>query len=149
MWTSQNVDRIDHVVFLYRTEAGLAAARDEFSRVLNIEDWEKWETNAITGYAHAYISFAAGIELIAPNLELGTDHPFMRHLAEKGEGFYGLVYGVKDLDAARKRVENEGLNVLWEFSGDHSRSVSRLRELQLEQQVGGVVIALGEILPAD
>lgn len=56
-----------------------------------------------------YLSWEAGLEIVAPHAEI-TDYNRLLHerLARHGEGMWGVVFGVEDLEEARERARSLG-----------------------------------------
>jgi hypothetical protein len=96
----RNVGRIDHILLLYRNRENQDSARRKLTELLGIDDWD--EVGDGDEGIYIWISWGSGIELICPTREVPA---FEKHLAAHGEGFYGLVFGVADLDAAVARVK--------------------------------------------
>jgi len=94
------------VILIYQPE-NLAPAMTEIARTLGVTDFEGPFDPPGFGLTVA-ISFAAGLELIAPSGEAGFAGMAREFLAEHGEGFYGLVYGVDDLSAAEAQAAAAG-----------------------------------------
>jgi hypothetical protein len=96
----RNVGRIDHIILLYRTRESQEQARQSFSELLGVDDWD--EIGEASEGLYIFISWRSGIELVCPTRPVGT---FERHLAAHGEGFYCLVFGVANLAQAIANVE--------------------------------------------
>ena len=86
----------------YRLENVDAAAR-KFIDVLGIEDMEGPEDLAAVGLRVA-ISWDTGIEVIAPLPAGGHSEQIRQHIDTHGEGMFGVVYQVEDIDAADRRA---------------------------------------------
>jgi hypothetical protein len=91
----RNVGRIDHVILLYRNRESQESARQKFSALLGIDDWD--EVGEGSEGIYIFISWKSGLELICPTREVAA---FARHLAAHGEGFYCMVFGVANLRQA-------------------------------------------------
>ena len=104
----QPVDRVSHVVFCVHPENLDRAAglwRDALG--VRFEDASRPELGL-----RIFVSFAHGIEIVAPAPELGpTPARFTDFLAARGEGVYDIVYGVADLDEAAAAAEAHGVRV--------------------------------------
>src|SRR6218665_2056002 len=101
---------LSRVVLLYREEnfdAALATFRD----TLGIDDFEEPFFPPDMGL-RVSVSWAIGIELIAPHGSNGYAPHMRARLAEKGEGFLGLVYEVQDLEAGVARATTAGTEAL-------------------------------------
>ena len=99
------------VVFLYR-EGNFDRAVADFTAALGI-DFGPVLHPAALGLRIA-MSMAAGIEIVCPSGDEGYA-PFMSAaLDQRGEGFYGIVYRVPDLDEAVRSAGAAG----WLEAGD-------------------------------
>lgn len=94
------------VILIYRPE-NLLAAKAEIERTLGVSDFEGPFEPPGFGLTVA-ISFGAGVELMAPYGEDGYAAMARDHLAQHGEGVFGLVFGVDDLAAAEARAAEAG-----------------------------------------
>jgi len=99
-----------------------------------------------------YISWEAGLEVVAP-LEKPTEFNQILHewLKTRGEGVMSVVFGVKDLDAHKARLEKLGFEV-GPLMDDHPDSPWH-DQLVLWERMGGMAIntcfILGDIDYAD
>ncbi|MEZ4331491.1 MAG: VOC family protein [Myxococcota bacterium] len=137
-----NVGRIDHIVLAYRDRASQARARDEFSRLLGVDDWE--DLGEIEEVKLAiWISWQAGLELICPT---GPGSFADEHLARHGEGFFSMVFGVEDLPAAMKRVEEGGGNAVPLAATPPAGAVRRYAVTReaIVGEIGAIPVLLGE-----
>lgn len=100
----QNVGRIDHIVMAYASRENLARAREEFSQLLGVDDWEDLGDLDDVKLS-IWISWKAGLELICP---IGPGSFVDDHLAKHGEGFFEMVFGTADLASAMERVNRSG-----------------------------------------
>jgi hypothetical protein len=102
----QPINRVSHVVYCLKPE-NLDAAVAFLSEALGatFEDSSRPELGL-----RIKISLESGLELIAPAPDLGpTPERFTNHLAERGEGVYDVVYGVRDLDEVIARSAQLGI----------------------------------------
>ncbi len=99
-------NRISRIVMIYREE-NLDAATTAFASALGICDFEAPITPRGFGL-RIVVSWNAGIELIAPHGEDGFSAQARAYLYQHGEGLFGLVYAVADLDAAEARAADAG-----------------------------------------
>src|SRR5262245_51058943 len=91
----QPINRVSHVVYCLRAE-NLDRVVEFFTEALGarFEDSSRPELGL-----RIQIALESGIELIAPDPSLGpSPQRFTDHLAQRGEGVYDVVYGVRDLD---------------------------------------------------
>lgn len=155
----QQLNRVDHVTFIYRRD-NFSSAMREFTSALGITDWDGPSELAAFGVLHAQ-SVEAGIELLAP---LGDEGMFADHLRAHGEGFFALIFGVPDLDTAVKQAAVSGTHPVTGDDGrplifdamvlldgkpayaSWSRKFHLYREVLL-QPVAGQNIYLGQIEP--
>jgi 4-hydroxyphenylpyruvate dioxygenase-like putative hemolysin len=99
----QQIDHVSHVCFIYKKE-NLAAAKKQFGDAFGISDWDGPAELPYFGILQTQ-SVSAGIEIIAP---LGDDTEFAGYLRVHGEGFFALIFGVRDLDKAVKQAREKG-----------------------------------------
>jgi hypothetical protein len=115
MPSPQNVQRIDHVVFIYHKE-NIAHAIDQFSKAFGVTDWDGPVDMPAFGIVQGQ-SVKAGIEVLAP-LDASDDSIFSKHLRERGEGFFSLVFGVANLRESAERAEKQGIKFKRGENGD-------------------------------
>lgn len=97
---------LSRVVLLY-SEENFDAAMASFRDTLGIGDFDEPFFPPDLGL-RCVVSWKTGIELIAPHGAGGYAEHMRAHLAEKGEGFFGLVYEVPDLEAGEARAAAAG-----------------------------------------
>lgn len=143
----QPVDRVSHVVYCLRPE-NLDRAAAFCTEVLGarFEDSSRPELGL-----RILISLRSGLELIAPDPALGVAPArFTDFLAERGEGVYDVVYGVRDLDETAARAAEHGVGVTHRGSFAHvppwQGRMDVLDEAHLEP-VFGMHLTLGRIEP--
>jgi hypothetical protein len=113
----QNIKRVDHVVYVARAE-NQAAYAEQLSRLCRVKFYgpvDKPESGL-----RIYISWTAGLEVISPVSETTAWSLHIRQLIEqRGEGIMGVIFGVADIEEARRHamtlgyavsdiIENEG-----------------------------------------
>lgn len=138
-----NVGRVDHVALIYRNRDNLEKAKQEFTTLLGVTDWE--DMGEVYGRVHVVVSWQSGLELIFPTRpDPALDH----HLATKGEGFFSLIFGVADLDEAVARVLKAGgiAHPHPDTPAQTFQTFEVAREAVLGQ-VGGINLTLGEFKP--
>jgi hypothetical protein len=92
--------RIHHTLFIYRNRENQLAAKESFSSLLGINDWQ--EIGEVPEGLSVLISWGSGIELVYPV----SDNPvYKQHLNEHGEGFYAIVFGVENLESSVAHIE--------------------------------------------
>jgi|ERR1700677_1532840 4-hydroxyphenylpyruvate dioxygenase-like putative hemolysin len=146
----QNIQRIDHIVFLVHLE-NLETAMRDFEQLLDI---------TLSGPHYKpdmgikiYVDWESGIEIYAPvNPEIAVEQS--EFLRTRGEGIFRLVFGVADREAAIARAENLGHPIKARVGGfsvtDDWRSVfKRLDEAPLAAPVHGVWLNFGQLEPVD
>src|SRR5690606_23506956 len=112
----QPVDRVSHVVYCLREE-NLERAAETLTKVLGAEFEEVHRPEL---GLRIFVSFRNGLELIAPSSAVGAPaERFTRFLAERGEGLYNIVYGVRDLDAPIERARQHGIGLTHRSSFAH------------------------------
>lgn len=137
-----NVGRIDHIVLAYRDRERQARAREEFSRLLGVDDWE--DLGEIDEVKLAiWISWQAGLELICPT---GPGSFVDDHLAKHGEGFFSMVFGVEDLPAAMARVDENGGRAIALAATPPAGAVRRyaMTREAVVGEIGAIQVLLGE-----
>jgi hypothetical protein len=99
-----------------------------------------------------YISWEAGLEVVAPMEEPTEFNQWLRGWLEtKGEGVMSVVFGVRDLDRHKARLEALGVPV-GELMDDHPDSPWHDKLVLWERQAGEVMgtnFILGDIDYAD
>jgi len=134
-------NHIDHVAWISRLENIEA----------NVRELEKLAGAKLTRFERKdmgfvmYISWEAGLEVVAP-LETPTEFNQMLRdwLDTRGEGVMSVVFGVKDLDKHKARLEALGFEV-GPVMDDHPDSPWHDR-IVLWERMGGVVMNTGFIL---
>jgi hypothetical protein len=142
------VNHVDHVAWISKPE-NLDA---------NVAQLEKLSSAKLTRFARKdmgftmCISWEAGLEVVAPMAE-PTEFNKMLHdwLATRGEGVLSVVFGVRDLDKHKARLEGLGVEV-GPLMDDHPDSPWR-QKLVLWERLAGLVMnscfILGDIDYAD
>lgn len=139
------VNHIDHVAWVFRPDS-IERNVAMFSRMFDI---------TFDGPVHkpdfgftVYLSWEAGIEIVCAH-ETRTD--FNRHLHDHldahGEGLMSIVWGVRDIEQTKQRLEADGFDVgeLW---GNDPQSPWREKVSIKERDLGthmNTRIILGEI----
>jgi hypothetical protein len=138
------INHVDHVAWISHLETIEA----------NVAELEKLTNAKLTRFQREdmgfvmYISWEAGLEVVAP-LEKPTEfNQVLREwLATRGEGVMSVVFGVKDLDAHKARLEALGIPV-GPLMDDHPESPWH-DKIVLWERMGGMVmnsaIVLGDI----
>ena len=138
----ENVGRIDHIVLAFENRENLDRERERLTALLGVDDWEELGEIENVGL-YIWISWRAGLELICPTRPGSIAE---EHLATHGEGFYSMVFGVQDLDAAIARVNDNGGEA---FPLDATTPEGALRHYAVTREavvgeVGGINVLLGE-----
>lgn len=139
------INHVDHVAWLVRPEN-----LDEQVALL-----EKVTGATLRRFARAdmgftmCISWAAGLEVVSPHEERTEFNAWLwSELETKGEGVTSVVFGVKDLDWHKERLEKMGIPV-GPLMDDHPDSPWHdelvLWERAVGQQVMNTNIVLGDI----
>ena len=114
----QNINRIDHVIWICKPE-NQARYVEELSRICRVRFHGPVDKPDLG--ATIYISWSAGIEVITPISDTSpAAKPWIEHIAARGEGILGVVFGVTDIEEARNHAESLGYDVgsLIENTGD-------------------------------
>jgi hypothetical protein len=140
----RNAGRIDHIILLYRTRESQEQARQSFTGMLGVDDWD--DLGEASEGLYILISWRSGIELVCPTRAVGT---FERHLAAHGEGFYCLVFGVADLEQAVENVARLNGRVPRLLSDPPAKVLERFSVAReaFVGEVAGLRLMLGEFLP--
>ena len=142
----EHVGRIHHTLFIYQNRENQLKARDEFSSVLKIDDWQ--EVGEVPEGLSVLISWSSGIELVFPVI----DNPaYQKHLDKFGEGFYGMVFGVEDLASSVEHIEKVTGKAPFILK-ETPKPVYEVFDVAKEAVVGslgGVKVLLGEFLRKD
>jgi hypothetical protein len=141
---SQSVGRVDHVTFAYRSPERLDAARDDFASLLGIDDWE--EIDAPDLHLRMLMSWGSGLELMCAT---GPGSMIDEYLEHHGDGFFGLVIGVADLDDALSRFREHGREPLFVSNATYPHVLARFDSFRSATlgDVGGIRTVLGEYQP--
>ena len=142
------VNHIDHVTWISRLE-NLEA---------NVVTLEKLADAKLTRFERKdmgfvmYLSWEGGLEVVSPTNEVTEfNNALHERLETVGEGILGVVYGVRNLDAHKARLEALGFQV-GPLMDDHPDSPWH-DKLVLWERLGGVVMnswfVLGDIDYAD
>jgi 4-hydroxyphenylpyruvate dioxygenase-like putative hemolysin len=108
----QQVERVDHVAFVYRKE-NFEQAKQQLTDALGIDDWDGPAEIKQFNMLHAQ-SLKTGIEVLSPL----TDEGFIAdHLRSHGEGFFALVFGVADVHEALRRAQARGIQPVPDENG--------------------------------
>lgn len=129
------VDHIDHVVWISSPE-NLEANVSTLETVANtkLTRFEREDMGFIM-----YLSWEAGIELVCP-MDTPTDFnaALNAHLQARGEGIIGVVFGIKDLDAHKARLESLGIEAGPEM--DDLPSSPWHHRLNLRERMAGIAM---------
>jgi hypothetical protein len=142
------INHVDHVAWISRPE-NLDA---------NVAKLEKLSGAKLTRFSRKdmgftmCISWEAGLEVVAPMAQ-PTDFNQMLHqwLNTRGEGVMSVVFGVRDLDKHKARLEGQGFEV-GPLMDDHADSPWRQKLVLWERMAGEVMnscFILGDIDYAD
>ncbi len=94
---------VDRVVIVVR-DIEMAAKR--YSELLDISFWDGGVRSEYG--LRAMISWDGGIELISP---IDDNSMMARFIEKKGEGIYGVIFKVKDIEESRARAKEKGFRV--------------------------------------
>ena len=134
-----NAHRVDHVALVVRIE-NLEKAVSRFSELFAIELEGPFRSPGLT----IYINWDAGLELVSPEDET-AENPPARFLRERGEGLFRLIFGVDDMEAARRRAASAGCQSRrfspFDLNPDWSARYERMDEVLLDDPVFGSLVA--------
>lgn len=135
MGTKKFVNHIDHVTYISRPEnAEENVARLEALSGARLTRFDREDM----GFT-MYLSWEAGLEVVTP-MERRTDFNQLLYgwLEERGEGLMGVVYGIRDLEKHRQRLEAQAFEV-GPIMDDHPDSPWH-HKIRLFERLGGVVM---------
>jgi len=140
----RNAGRIDHIILIYRTRESQEQARQSFTELLGVDDWD--EIGEASEGLYIFISWRSGLELVCPTRAVGT---FERHLAGHGEGFYCLVFGVASLDQAIANIARLNGRAPRELPDPPAAVMERFSVAReaFVGEVSGLRLMLGEFVP--
>jgi hypothetical protein len=106
---AQNIKHIDHVIWICHPE-NQAQYVEKLAKLSEAKFHGPLERGDLG--VRIYISWSSGLEIIAP-LEKATiySQSLKDHLAKRGEGLLGVVFGVSNIEEARKRAMMLGYEV--------------------------------------
>ena len=141
-------NHVDHVAWISRPE-NLEANIAQLEKLADAKlvRFERQDMGFIM-----YLNWEAGLEVVSPMPER-TDFNQLLHdwLDTRGEGVMSVVFGVRDLDAHKARLEKLGFEV-GPLMDDHPDSPWH-HKLDLKERIAGVVMnstfILGDIDYAD
>jgi hypothetical protein len=100
------IDHVDHVVWVCRPD-GIDAYAAQLGALCDAELLGPWSRDDLG--MTLYLSWDAGLEIVAPHAERTPFNAmFYDHLEAHGEGLLGIVFGVRDIEAARERAKQLG-----------------------------------------
>jgi hypothetical protein len=129
------VNHIDHVTWISHPDNIEA----------NVERLEKLSGGKLTRFERddmgfvMYLDWEAGLEVVTP-MKKRTDFNQLLYnwLEERGEGLMGVIFGVRDLESHKQRLEAKGFEV-GPLMDDHPDSPWHDR-IRLYERMGGVVM---------
>jgi hypothetical protein len=141
-------NHVDHVAWISRP-ANLEANVAELERLADVKltRFERKEMGLVM-----YISWEAGLEILAPSAQpTQFNQPLRDWLDARGEGVMFVIFGVRQLEKHKARLEALGFEV-GPLMDDHPDSPWH-HQLVLRERVGGIVMnscfVLGDIDYAD
>ena len=106
---TQNINRVDHVLFIAKPE-NQAAYVEQLSKLCRVNFHGPVEKLDIG--VRLYISWTSGLEVVSPVSDTAPWSVHMRSiLAQRGEGVIGVVFGVADIDDARRHAQALGYQI--------------------------------------
>lgn len=142
----QFIDHVDHVAWICRME-NLEQKVAELAALCAV-DFGEPAVNADLGLT-IYLSWEAGLEVVAPHAEVTPYNRLLHERLERnGEGMWGVIFGVEDLEVARERARQLGYTptpVVGESpDSPWADKVSKVRESRATEFLGTWMI-FGEI----
>jgi hypothetical protein len=136
--------RVNHISFVYASPERQEAARDEFTSLLGVNDWD--EVVAPDRRIRVFMSWDSGLELLCPT---GPGSILEDHLERHGEGFYSLVMAVPDMEESLLRLKEHGREPVYVRSPTYGHVLERFDSYRsaLLGDVGGIRLVLGEYRP--
>lgn len=129
------VNHIDHVTWISHPD----------NIETNVERLEKLSGGKLIRFEREdmgfvmYLDWEAGLEVVTPMVKRTDFNQLLYNwLEERGEGLMGVIFGVRDLDAHKRRLEAEGFEV-GPVMDDHPDSPWHDR-IRLYERMGGVVM---------
>jgi len=100
------INHIDHVAWICRRE-NLARNVEMLAMLCDVDFGEPAVRDDIG--LTIYLSWEAGLEIVAPHDEV-TEYNKLLHdrLEQRGEGMWGVIFGVEALEKARERARSLG-----------------------------------------
>jgi Glyoxalase/Bleomycin resistance protein/Dioxygenase superfamily len=140
----RRVPRVNHVSFVYATPEHQEAARDEFTSLLGISDWD--EVLAPDRGIRVFMSWDSGLELMCATRPGSI---LEEYLERHGEGFYSLVMAVRDMDESLRRLKEHGRDPVYVRSPTYGHVLERFDSFRsaLLGDVAGIRLVLGEYRP--
>ena len=135
------INHIDHVTWISRPEN--IEANVAMLEKLSGARLERFDRKDM-GFT-MYLNWEAGLEVVTP-MEEPTEFNQMLTgwLEERGEGIMGIVYGVRNLEKHKERLESEGFEV-GPIMDDHPDSPWH-HKIKLFERMGGIVMNSNFIL---
>jgi hypothetical protein len=103
---NQNINHVNHVIWVSQPD-NQAANVARLSKLTNQQFDGPYERPDVG--VRAYLSWEGGLEILSP-LDVVTPvaESLRGHLAARGEGLFGIVFGVPDITAAKARADRLG-----------------------------------------
>lgn len=97
---------VDHVAWICRPE-NLESTVNSLSLLCDV-DFGQPSSRADLGLT-IYLNWASGLEVVAPHAEVTAYNKLLhKRLEERGEGMWGVIFGVDNLEEARERARALG-----------------------------------------
>jgi hypothetical protein len=144
----QNVNHVDHVVWITHL-------RNQENRVRELGAMFNADFLGPRDFPdmgmRIYVSWESGLEVVAPLDDRTPQADELRkRLQERGEGFLAIVFGVRNIKAAREHVQKLGYtpSEIIEYQKPWGNKLTTFKEAIFTEFLG-TVMALGEIVYAD
>lgn len=134
---SQNIQRVDHVIYAVRPENQKAYV-EQLSKLCRINfhgPTERPKTGLRT-----YINWSAGINVVAPVSDTVPIAMQIKSMIEqRGEGLIGIAFGVADMVEARQHATSLGYDISDMIENDGTEPYAAETEIMLETVVGDIM----------
>lgn len=104
-----------------------------------------FEREPSEGVLDCRVDWKAGIEIVHPESQ---DHPVGALLRDKGQHIFTVVFEVEDLDEAKKWVQSQGFEIMYEFDNGSAQKAPTIRQISISpERTHGMLVTLLERNP--
>lgn len=138
MATNQNINHVDHILWLSHYTNQERYAR-QLSALCGVE-LQGPNVRHDLGTCN-WVSWEGGLEVVAPldGVETPFNKLFHDTLAQRGEGLFGVVFGVPDMEEARARARELGYTPS-ELLGPNGNEPWAGKTVKMQESVVGTVL---------